>query len=280
MTPASSSSRCEPLATPPNGAHAASQLSETETPSPPRQRCPHNAALGKIYVSGHNFGTFCTQDGIPQLTVEGEEWILSRTGQWPSFRKLRDARTPAAFCFPELSSHDGSRNQRMDLPEKCIVHALLNAYLASDFRLVFPMLDGVLFEDTIRLAYREDPGLALEKRSAKACVFAFFSMVSPRYLECEAALLVNGDACAAEAQVLLSDVLENSSVTTLQTVLMLVCDHFRLGFRVLNLGSLARLIPFLDRCSSHTRPSLAACKPRPCTMQLPAGASSSWEGTP
>ncbi|KAM4067058.1 fungal specific transcription factor [Hirsutella rhossiliensis] len=182
----------------------------------------NNAALGKIYISGHNFGTFCTRDGIPQFTAQGQEWIFSRTGQWLSFQRLYAAENPPAPCFSKLSLDQASHGQRMRLPEEWIVYSLLKAFLASDFRLVFPMLDGVLFEDTIRLAYTQDTVQTLEKRSANACVFAFLSMVGPRRLGCEAARLVNGDACAAEAQVLLSDFLEESSITMLQTVLMLL----------------------------------------------------------
>lgn len=144
------------------------------------------------------------------------------------------------------------------------MQSLLQTYLCSDFWLVFPLVDGVLFEETVRRAYAPQSTLQpLEHISAKACVFAFLSIASTHFPDSEAAEYVDPDVTAKEAQMLLSDFLEDTSITTLQTVFMLVCEG----------SSLLSFNPTVtDRHgrSCYTRLSAVACKPGPCITPLPA----------
>ncbi|KAJ6445414.1 fungal specific transcription factor domain-containing protein [Purpureocillium lavendulum] len=186
-----------------------------------------NAPLGQIYFAGQNFGAICSRNGVPHFTSSGEQWIYSQTGQWPRFEDIygTDLAGPggaaAASTLYSLSnrSQQGSEAQ---LPPKWVVQSLLDEFLASDFSLVFPLIDRVMFDETLKLAYsRQKQPLLCEFVGAKACVFAFVSMASSRFTELEAASYIDPDACAKEAQVLLADFLEDASVTTLQTIFML-----------------------------------------------------------
>ncbi|RDA92076.1 hypothetical protein CP533_3576 [Ophiocordyceps camponoti-saundersi (nom. inval.)] len=173
------------------------------------------AALGQIYISGHNLGSFCSRSGIPYFTPEGERCIYANTGRWPCLR--RAGRRDAPIRLP-------IRGPGLDLPDKAAVQELLATYLDSDFRLVFPLVDGVLFERTIELAYGPNSATTSisDGRSARACVFAFVSIVSSRFLGADVQLVVDGHACAAEAQALLGDMLEDANMTTVQTLLILL----------------------------------------------------------
>ncbi|PHH87933.1 hypothetical protein CDD83_8223 [Cordyceps sp. RAO-2017] len=199
-----------------------------DPPRPSHPRGRHvNAALGLIYISGHNFGRFYSASGFPQFTAEGEEWIRSRTGQWPSLPGLSAAAAAAAApesASPSLLAHRHPPGCAARLPDRLLVETLLKAFVASDLIRVFPLLDGVLFLQIINQAYgsEQQPPRAIERHSAKACVFALLSLMDPRYFAIPGGMPLDGNACAAEAQALLSDVLEDSSVTALQTLLMLL----------------------------------------------------------
>ncbi|RDA87481.1 hypothetical protein CP532_2790 [Ophiocordyceps camponoti-leonardi (nom. inval.)] len=172
------------------------------------------AALGQIYISGHNLGSFCSRSGIPYFTPEGERCIYANTGRWPCLRRAGRRNAPTRLPI---------RGPGLDLPDKAAVQELLATYLASDFRLVFPLVDGVLFEQTIELAYGPATTSSnIDGRSARACVFAFVSIVNSRFLGADVQLVVDGHACAAEAQALLGDMLEDANMTTVQTLLILL----------------------------------------------------------
>jgi len=103
------------------------------------------------------------------------------------------------------------------------VDKIFNIFNHSAFSLVFPLVDKVLFEDTLTLAYQpHSESIPLECVSAKSCVLAFVSNI---YLyqrrEVEIPYLA-GNACAIKARRLLSPTLEEASLTNLQAVFMLV----------------------------------------------------------
>lgn len=104
-----------------------------------------------------------------------------------------------------------------------MTQTLFYSFLRSGFSLVFPVVDRVLFEDTLRIAYSTpDDTSDPEYIGAKACVFVFVAIASAHMLE--GSMYVDSDACAKQGQLLLSDCLEDASITTLQTVFMLVGD--------------------------------------------------------
>ena len=64
----------------------------------------------------------------------------------------------------------------------------------------------------------------LEHISAKACVLAFVSMASSHFPTANSVSHIDGDSYARDAQILLADIIEDASITTLQTIIMLVCN--------------------------------------------------------
>lgn len=186
-----------------------------------------------MWFAGQNFAAICSRNGIPHFTSHGEQWIYSHTGQWPHFHN------EGTFAFCEATDHISSpalvpksqngpakRAQGEKLPEKWITQALLDAFVKSDFRLVFPIVDRTLFEETIRQAY-DAPELnpTIEEIGSKACVLAFCSVTSHHFCALEIAKLIDTDACTKQAQILISDFIEDASLTTLQVMIMLVCQR-------------------------------------------------------
>ncbi|KAH8721764.1 hypothetical protein BGZ61DRAFT_416094 [Ilyonectria robusta] len=109
-----------------------------------------------------------------------------------------------------------------DLPSKASVKQALNTFSASAIGLVFPLVDPVLFEGTITKAFEPCDGTpSMDRTSARACVLAFLSAM--HFLQAHAGVLpsVDGHMCAAKVFHALSDVLEDVSIVTLQTILML-----------------------------------------------------------
>ena len=196
----------------------------------PSRRVTHTP-LGQIYFAGQNFGAICCRNGVPHFTASGEQWIHSRTGQWPRFGDIYGSETAAPPGLPVAASTLYSLSNRSyqghdaQLPSRWVVQSLLDEFIASDFSLVFPLVDRVLFEETAKLAYSRQKPLMCEYVGAKACVFAFVSMASSNFPDLEAASHIDPDACAKEAQILLADFLEDASITTLQTMFMLVREQ-------------------------------------------------------
>lgn len=186
------------------------------------------APLGNIYFGGQNFGAICPRNGIPHLTPHCEQWIRERCGQEPRFCHLYSGDAPRSHfsgsdIVPTFVSVQAQVKQP-GLPDKWIVHGLVSAFTNSEFSLAFPLMNPVLFEETIRLAYSPDEMKPpLEHVTAKACVLAFVSLASSHCPNANGAPYVDMDSCARDAQILLSDIIEDTSITTLQTILMLVC---------------------------------------------------------
>ncbi|KAK5991595.1 ABC-transporter-regulating transcription factor-like protein [Cladobotryum mycophilum] len=215
------------------------QVGQSEPVSHPYFRRLNTAVLGQIYFAGQNLGTLCSRNGFPHLTARGEQWIYSRTGQLPSFQRLSLSYSPDPHHDDHHTEHlppvpteppQVTQGQRAVLPERWVTEYLLQAFLETDFSLVFPLVERVLFQQTIRLAYcSRGSAPTLEQKSAKACVLMFLAIGGCHFREQEAASYVDSDACAKEAQSLLAEVLEDVSVTTLQTAIMLVLHETLCG---------------------------------------------------
>lgn len=201
--------------------------SESTTSNP--QRRLGIAPLGQIYFGGQKFGAVCPRNGIPHLTPHCEQWIRERTGQEPGFRDLYSGDSPRShFSESDIIPTFVSARAQMKqpgLPERWILNSLATDFIKSDFSLVFPLMNPVLFEETVRLAYSQDEAEhPLERITAKACVLAFASLACGHFPTSTGASQVDSDACARDAQILLGDIIEDASITTLQTILMLVSD--------------------------------------------------------
>lgn len=214
-----------PLA--PLKAHSACPSCRAESTSSNSQRRLGLAPLGNFYFGGQRFGTTCPRNGFPHLTPHCEQWIRERTGQKPRFHDLYSDDWPLSH----FSETDGittsvpakAQVKQTLLPKRCILDRFVSEFTNSDFSLVFPLINSALFEETVRLAYssdkREPP---LEHISARACVLAFVSMAGSHFPTAHSVSHIDGDSYSRDAQILLADIIEDASITTLQTIIMLV----------------------------------------------------------
>ena len=126
-------------------------------------------------------------------------------------------------------------------------------FIASEFRLAFPLVDPVLFKQTLDVAYGhvlgkgQTNGLSFEQITAKACVFAFLSVISlleeertERFPEIPS---IDTDMMAAKAQMLLPLTIQALDITSLQTSFMLCLYQLFLG----QVQSSAMLLAFACR---------------------------------
>lgn len=168
--------------------------------------------------------------GLPSFTKEDEEWISSRTGGKADFQKLITARTRQQVQLP-APPHipiQGASDYLSVLPSRGIAKAFLDAFHQSTFRLAFPVIDFILFQETIAVAYEASDTLSPPKQtSAKACILAFLSMVGVLFHGKLSFLpSMDWDACYNAARSFLPDILDEVTVENLQTALMLVSVHW------------------------------------------------------
>ncbi|RSL97755.1 hypothetical protein CEP52_010738 [Fusarium oligoseptatum] len=181
-------------------------------------------SFGQIHYGGCHFGRISQHNGMPILSAEGIKWLSSRTGEDVSFQKFQPP-SPRQRLFSSTSSVSHYYNCPSDLyelPDRKLVDKILHVYLHSAFRLVFPVIDRVLFEDTLTLAYESSTEpLSLDQISAKSCVYAFISIICLFQGRVAEIPYLDSDACAQKAHYLLTDALEDTSITSLQAVFML-----------------------------------------------------------
>ncbi|KAH7136966.1 hypothetical protein B0J13DRAFT_82829 [Dactylonectria estremocensis] len=184
-----------------------------------------NLSFGQIRFSGRHLGQNWYYKGTPLLSQEGQRWISTRTGQEANLGRFQlfgseAGQLPSAFSPPRLSI---STQKLWELPEKTVTQEIINRFFRSPIRLNCPILDIVLFEDTMEIAYQSFSGgpSSPAQCSAIACVFAALS-ISCRLkgLE-EVPLSIKGDVYAAKAHQLLGHVTGEASLANLQTVLLL-----------------------------------------------------------
>ena len=189
-------------------------------PTPPPPSTSTVTTLGKVYFGGSYLGFINSHNSMPSLSEEGQRWIFSATGEWPTLPNFHEvdslARRRPALSY--LKKADPA-----ELPKIWVVRSLLDQYLQSDLSHVFPVIDPVLFQDTIAQAYGPlCEERALEIVSAKASVLAFLAFTGLHFTETVAGSYMDTDACAAQSQVLASSVLEDSGLTALQATVFLV----------------------------------------------------------
>ncbi|RGP78676.1 hypothetical protein FLONG3_3213 [Fusarium longipes] len=190
---------------------------------------PSAVSYGQIHFGGCHFGHLSQHNGLLLLSDEGKDWIASKTGEQVLLRAGHQLfSTPS----PALSTHQFSDSQDLwTLPEKGDVEAILDVFANSSFKLVFPVVDPVLFRETIHLAYMDWSGETppLEYLSHKACILAFVSIIPLFKSSLDDLPPVNTDLCAAKARYILTDVLEGSSLATLQVAFMMNMHEIFLG---------------------------------------------------
>ncbi|PWY69084.1 hypothetical protein BO70DRAFT_382626 [Aspergillus heteromorphus CBS 117.55] len=204
-----------------HGPGTASPLSsETSTPN----WVPHPSSglcFGKLHFAGRYVGDFSSYSGIPCFSHDGHEWVRSRTGEDDTFEGI------FTFKFPKEAPLFMSPDANMqvfpggpELPDRSVVDQYTTHYFSTGVRIVFPIIDKLLFQDTINMAYQPPRGSpSVEQTSARMCVLAFLAFVDE--IEPSADLPpINSDLCAAKAQSLLPFILHDISLQTLQGMIL------------------------------------------------------------
>jgi hypothetical protein len=88
---------------------------------------------------------------------------------------------------------------------------------------MFPIIHEALFQDTITQAYETQAEITAPSAiSARSCVFAFLAFAGTHLPETKATSYIDVQGCAFEAQTLMPYLIEDATLTTLQTVMFLV----------------------------------------------------------
>lgn len=179
--------------------------------------------LGRMHIFGETFGVNCSRNGLPHLTSKCEEWIFSRTGRWPRFQHIYGETENHPRNTIDSMRSSTAADSKADLPPLLVVQSLFTQYINSDYSMVFPVVDRILFEETIQIAYSPHSDTdSDEYLCAKACVFAFVAVSNSEFPLPSGSLKLTSDQYTKEAQILLADVMENTSLAALQTCFMIV----------------------------------------------------------
>ncbi|KAK6218495.1 fungal specific transcription factor [Colletotrichum tabaci] len=199
-----------PIRSPTTAGSASHAHTETEHRHSPliTSRTPGHAAgdiqgsTSRALQPGSHIGPNWFFRGIHAFSEEGRRWISSKTGQPLDWTKLRIfTATPS----PLIAGCAQSSAELCELPGKDACRELVALFLQSTFQLNFPVIDPVLIEETIDLAYEDiENGLpAPVHLTAQACVFAALSIIAflPGH-----SFPVNGDAYARKSRFLLNHI--------------------------------------------------------------------------
>jgi hypothetical protein len=143
--------------------------------------------------------------GVPVNSTKGREWMSSKVGENVSLDGFRLFGTQKR----DLSSPPPS----FSFPERHTVEEFLNSYFNSHWRLIYPIIDPGLVEDTLAEAYAES-------RGARVCLLAFMAMSSR--LKGSQLQLNESDVYVHASHSYLPQLLSQGTLESLQTVLMLV----------------------------------------------------------
>ncbi|CVK87686.1 uncharacterized protein FMAN_05412 [Fusarium mangiferae] len=164
--------------------------------------------------------------GIPINSAQGREWLSSKIGQ--------SVTLDGFHLFGSQKHHFSSASPPFTFPEKRTIEAFLTSYFTSPWRLLYPVIDAALVEDTLEAAYAGS-------KSAQVCLLAFIALCSR--LKGSRVQLDDSDVYIRASHSYLPDILGQSTVESLQTVIMLQIYHLLSG----QWGAAAELHPYACR---------------------------------
>lgn len=156
---------------------------------------------------------------MPILSERGRVWIASKTDQATGLERHHIfGSTPGPF----LPKPFGKLNELNQLPDQDVTRQVLECFLQSHTWLLFPVIDRILFEKTISMAYHDNRGPMPSWVSAAACILCLHSM-SSRLRGVRALETSVDDAQYADVvQTFLPSLTGEATIESLQAVLMLV----------------------------------------------------------
>ncbi|KAI1491413.1 fungal-specific transcription factor domain-containing protein [Biscogniauxia mediterranea] len=195
------------------------------SPSPATSSGSSPPPFGSLHFAGYHLGEVCSYNGMPLFSPNGQRWIQARTGDVPAFPKLTGApwenkSIQEAFLHPVSN---------LELPDRKVTEEYFSMFCTRGLQFVFPVVDPVLFKDTIDDAYEPwEISPSIKIASAKACVLSFLSFVSLMEGTLESAP-IDCDTCAIKAQHLLPQIFLENSIITAQVGLMQCIYHLFSG---------------------------------------------------
>lgn len=193
--------------------------------NPTQQPC----AFGRMHFAGCNLGQISSHNGLPLFSPEGQQWIKEKTGEDSNFDILQgfgplwqNNRHSNGANLLSIGINSGSLS--VELPDRAALEFFLAGFANSKLRSVFPVLDPVLFQDTLNMAYSP---LQVSERAkvlmARAAVFGFLALVSvfdgERY---KRSLKMSPEECASTSWHLVTQFEQASMMDGLQAAVMLV----------------------------------------------------------
>lgn len=184
---------------------------------------PLNPSCRQLRDVGRYLGRNWYHRGMPILSDNGHKWIESRTGSDASlgrFELFGSKSVPvSAMSSPQISFQELCR-----LPDKHLARTILDTFFASTSRFLYPLVDPVLFEETMRRAYDVPDGspLSHSQVTARTCVLAAIAIMPRLAGSDENSDSSSSPVCPDKAQRLLGYVVGEENLEALQAVLMLV----------------------------------------------------------
>ncbi|KAF5575495.1 transcriptional regulatory [Fusarium pseudocircinatum] len=191
--------------------------------SPYLQANPANAASVSIWTC---LGRYWYFKGMPINSTQGREWISSKIGENVSLDGFR--------LFGSQKHHFSSSSPPFTFPERQTIEAFSNSYFTSPWRLLYPIIDVALVEETLAAAYTES-------QSAQVCFLAFMALCSR--LKGSLLQLDDSDVYIRASHSYLPQLLSQSTLESLQTIIMLQIYHLLSG----QWGAAAELHPYACR---------------------------------
>lgn len=155
------------------------------------------------------------------FSKEGQRWIESQVGESVNFDRLFSLELRWLKPLRSYTDPGDTFPVRPELPSRTKVERYVEIYVSSFQSLVFPVISRTIFDKTLNLAYSpvQSSGFA----SAKACVYAFISLVSLFGFDDNIHGAMDCQSYASTAQSFVTPVIEEMTVDGLQTLTMLVC---------------------------------------------------------
>lgn len=182
--------------------------------------------FGRFHFAGQHFGEVSLSGNNPYLSRKGRQWIESRTGGIVSLpQELRGPPWQVRRGIDSPFLRDlGTLEMGTELPSRDVVEQCIRTFVLHPLGRIFPVVDVVLFRQTVELAYQSHPGPpVVESVGAQACVLAFMALMALHRLCPLSNPPIDCEKCALKAQLLLPKIIQETTIDVFQTHFMLVC---------------------------------------------------------
>ncbi|RFU78136.1 fungal specific transcription factor [Trichoderma arundinaceum] len=197
---------------------AAQSLSLTQ----PSSQTSDDGIDAHITFATRLFGQNWYHRGLPIVSEDGLEWIASRTDEDTTTLRSYLSRGRPAWHFSAVQEPIPV-GELWSLPDRNLVYQWFSALPTASFQILLPLLDKVLFEETINATYQSPEGIHASSThvSARACFWAACAVMSHLKISDQAPMSVGSNVCAARAEWFLGLANGPSNLDILQTLVLL-----------------------------------------------------------